>query len=47
VRRADAAGHGRIGLYVNNDNLRALNSYFDSGFRLKGLDGSQYYMERS
>ena len=36
---------GRIGLYVNSDNITAINAYFQSGFRLKSLMSNQYYME--
>lgn len=38
-------GERRIGLYVNSDNLTALNAYTKSGFVFKDIIGSQFYME--
>jgi ribosomal protein S18 acetylase RimI-like enzyme len=34
-----------VGLYVNEDNIRAINAYFLSGFRIKKFHDGQYYME--
>jgi ribosomal protein S18 acetylase RimI-like enzyme len=39
--------HNSAGLYVNADNVRAINAYFSAGFDLKYFSGGQYYMERS
>jgi ribosomal protein S18 acetylase RimI-like enzyme len=39
------AGRATVGLYVNDDNIRAINSYFASGFRIKDFRDGQYYME--
>lgn len=38
-------GAERVGLYVNADNLAAINAYVRQGFLFKDLRGSQYYME--
>lgn len=38
-------GHARVGLYVNTDNLGAINAYCATGFRFKDLTTGQYYME--
>jgi ribosomal protein S18 acetylase RimI-like enzyme len=38
-------GFERVGLYVNDDNIRAINTYQGMGFRLKEFRGRQYYME--
>jgi ribosomal protein S18 acetylase RimI-like enzyme len=35
-----------VGLYVNADNIRAINVYFAHGFRIKSFNSGQYYMER-
>ena len=34
-----------VGLYVNIENITAINSYIKSGFFFKQLYGNQYYME--
>jgi ribosomal protein S18 acetylase RimI-like enzyme len=38
-------GHEIAGLYVNEDNIRAINAYFATGFRMKDFRDGQYYME--
>lgn len=38
-------GHKIVGLYVNSDNIRAINAYSITGFRIKDLIDGQYYME--
>ena len=42
---AARSGHAVAGLYVNNDNIRAINAYYSAGFRIKHLEDGQYYME--
>jgi len=44
---AAADGADRIGLYVNVDNLAAINAYTSRRFTLRELYGQQYYMERA
>lgn len=44
--RTKNSGADRIGLYVNVDNVGALNSYASRGFTVRELYGGQYYMER-
>lgn len=39
------AGHEKVGLYVNDDNLRAINAYHRAGFRMRELHSGQYYMD--
>lgn len=43
--RVATSGERRVGLYVNVHNIRALNSYFANGYRVRALIGQQYYME--
>jgi len=43
--RAEDQGVDRVGLYVNVDNLTAINRYFLSGFSIKAMSVNQYYME--
>lgn len=38
-------GHRTVGLYVNADNIRAINAYCATGFRIRELLDGQYYME--
>jgi ribosomal protein S18 acetylase RimI-like enzyme len=38
-------GHKTVGLYVNADNIRAINAYCLTGFRIKEFLDGQYYME--
>ena len=38
-------GHDTIGLYVNSDNIRAINAYSTAGFRIREIVEGQYYME--
>lgn len=45
--RARAAHERKVGLYVNCDNISALNTYVAHGFRFRALHTGQYYMERS
>lgn len=40
-------GFGTVGLYVNVDNVHAINTYCGSGFRIRQLRNQQYYMEKS
>lgn len=42
---ARAQRHSIAGLYVNDENVRAINTYFGAGFRIKDFQGGQYYME--
>lgn len=46
LERAQAEGAKCVGLYVNGDNLGAINSYVAHGFRFRSLRAGQYYMER-
>ena len=43
--QAREQGWDIVGLYVNCDNLGAINAYFRAGFVLKSLTAMQYYME--
>ena len=45
VAAAPRDGHCTIGLYVNDDNTRAIASYRRSGFETRELYDGQYYME--
>lgn len=47
IARTAAKGEARVGLYVNADNLGAINVYVSEGFVFRGFHGGQYYMERS
>lgn len=47
IARASAEGVEKIGLYVNADNLVAINAYVRKGFLFRELRGGQFYMERS
>jgi len=38
-------GHKTVGLYVNEDNIRAINAYYLTGFRIREFHDGQYYME--
>lgn len=42
---AKTEGFEALGLYVNTDNLRAINLYFRSGFVIKSMTSGQFYME--
>lgn len=46
LARSAAQGAVRVGLYVNVDNIAAINSYVAQGFLFRELRGGQYYMER-
>lgn len=35
-----------VGLYVNVNNLSAINAYFSAGFIIMGMQGGQFYMEK-
>lgn len=35
-----------VGLYVNADNVGAINAYFSAGFVILNLQGGQFYMEK-
>lgn len=45
VRRGHERGFKTIGLYVNADNIGAINAYFDAGFVLVDARSGQFYME--
>lgn len=45
LERARAANEEIVGLYVNFDNVKALNSYISRHFHIRDLQGGQYYME--
>lgn len=45
IEAARERGHTRVGLYVNQDNVRAINAYYRAGFRLSEFHDGQYYME--
>jgi len=45
IAAARERGHQRLGLYVNYDNIRAINAYHVVGFRIKAFHVGQYYME--
>lgn len=45
INHARDGGEPRVGLYVNVDNLPGINAYAMRGFRLRDLNGGQYYME--
>lgn len=47
IARASDDGVGTIGLYVNADNLVAINAYVKKGFFFRELRGGQFYMERA
>lgn len=47
VAAAEQDRHKTAGLYVNADNVRAINAYFSAGFDLKDYTSGQYYMEKS
>jgi len=47
IERARADGADRIGLYVNIDNIPAINSYVRRGFVVRELRDRQFYMEKS
>lgn len=47
LEAASHSHHNSVGLYVNVDNVRAINAYFSAGFHLKDYANGQYYMERS
>jgi len=46
LERAREDGAKEVGLYVNADNIGAINAYISRGFLLRDLHGGQYYMER-
>ena len=45
VRSGHERGFKTIGLYVNADNIGAINAYFDAGFVLVEERSGQFYME--
>lgn len=45
VAAARAENHDVVGLYVNDDNLSAINAYYRAGFRMRDFHNGQYYME--
>lgn len=45
--RASEQGEDRVGLYVNADNVGAMNAYIKDGFRFICLIHDQYYMEKA
>ncbi len=47
ITRTAAKGEAQVGLYVNADNLGAINVYVSEGFVFRAFHGGQYYMERS
>lgn len=44
--KASEKREDRIGLYVNSDNIGAMNAYLKDGFRFICLIHDQYYMEK-
>lgn len=46
LEAARQRGSNKIGLYVNADNVSALNIYLSAGFSVIDSQGGQYYMER-
>lgn len=46
INSAHEEGVRKIGLYVNIDNIIAINSYIKRGFLFRHLYGGQFYMER-
>lgn len=46
IAAVQSHGAERIGLYVNTDNIGAINCYVAQGFGLRELHGNQYYMDR-
>lgn len=46
INDAEANKVAKVGLYVNVENLQAINAYASAGFRIKDLVCEQYYMER-
>ena len=47
LRMARDKGEKSIGLYVNIDNINAINVYINSGFLVKERLNDEYYMELS
>lgn len=47
IERARLSGVNRVGLYVKQDNLHAINAYIKLGFKFRDLLGGQFYMERA
>lgn len=45
--RASEQSEDRVGLYVNADNVGAMNAYVKDGFRFICLIHDQYYMEKT
>lgn len=45
LKNAADAGYNKVGLYVNVDNIGAINTYFSSRFVLNTIIDRQYYME--
>ena len=45
IMTARQGGHKIVGLYVNDDNIRAINAYYATGFRIREFVDGQYYME--
>jgi ribosomal protein S18 acetylase RimI-like enzyme len=45
IAAARERGHATLGLYVNDDNIRAINAYYRAGFRMRDFHNGQYYME--
>lgn len=44
---ASQRGSKIVGLYVNADNINAINVYFSAGFVLMNHQGGQFYMEKN
>lgn len=45
ITAARERGHQRLGLYVNDNNILAINAYHAVGFRIQSFHAGQYYME--
>ena len=45
LEAAQQRGLKTVGLYVNADNVSAINAYLAAGFRVIDFQGGQYYME--
>lgn len=46
LNEAQRQGVKTVGLYVNTDNVTAINTYFSAGFVVMNSHGGQFYMER-
>ncbi len=47
LKHAKASGTKSVGLYVNADNVTAINAYARRGFAFRELYGRQFYMDQS